>query len=177
MKAMKKHSYTASILMLASLMFIMGFGCKRNIDKQNDASENTKSREECYNMTHWAVFVNGEVIDGFPAFKSSKNVRLPFVQTVEALGLTVEKQSEVIYVKNDNDTYVLRYSPDVSFVRQGDMDNLMIPAPGTSSYYCRYESGDVFLDSDTLDEVLYRMGVDIDISVNDTSSTIVIVTK
>ncbi len=161
---------------LALLMLIMGSGCTRNPNKQNNAYERTENKQE-YNMTHWTVYVNGEVINGLPVFISSTNIRLPFVQTVEVLGINVEKQSESIYVRNNSDTYVLCFSPGISFVQQGDTDNLMIAPPGTSSYYCKYELGDVFLDSDTLDGVLYRMGVDIDISVDHTSSTIAIVTK
>lgn len=163
-----KYRYIICI-MLSLLFLITCFGCTKNTDKQNDDTKEV-------NMKRWGVYVNGAVIDGLPISISSKNVRLPFVQTVDALGMIVEKQSEAIYIKTDGDTYVLRHSPTVSFVRQGDTDNLMIATPGTSSYYCRYELGDVFLDSDTLDEVLYRMGVDIDISVDYESSTISIIT-
>ena len=90
--------------------------------------------------------------------------------------MIVENTNEAMYIKNNSDTYVLCHSPSVSLIKQGDTDNLMIPTPGTSSYYCRYELGDVFLDIDTLDEVLYSMGVNIDVSVDYKSSIISIVT-
>lgn len=158
-----KYRYIICVILALSTL-LMFSGC-------------TKNEEECNNMTHWSVYVNGKVLEGLPAFVSSTNVRLPFLHTVEALGMLAERQTDSVYVINNEEIYILYYSPDISFVRRGDTDNLMVAPPGSSSYYCQYELGDVFLDSGTLEGVLYRMGVNIDISVDDTSATIVIVTQ
>ena len=168
--------YRYIVCILLALLLIICSGCSKKINNQDDAYKSTESTEEI-NMTYWVVYVNGSNMGKLPILISSRNVRLPFVQIVDALGMIIENTNEAIYIKNNSDTYVLCHSPSVSLIKQGDTDNLMIPPPGTFSYYCRYELGDVFLDIDTLDEILYRMGIDIDISVDYTSSTIAIVTK
>lgn len=168
--------YRYIVCILLALLLVICSGCSKKINNQDDAYKSTENTEEI-NMTYWVVYVNASNMRELPIPISSRNVRLPFVQIVDALGMIIENTNEYIYIKNNSDTYALCHSPSVSLIKQGDTDNLMIPPPGTSSYYCRYELGDVFLDIDTLDEVLYRMGIDIDISVDYTSSTIAIVTK
>lgn len=166
--------YRYIVCILLALLLIICSGCSKNTNNQDDAYKSTENTEEI-NMTYWVVYVNGSNMGELPISISSRNVRLPFVQIVDALGMIIENTNEAIYIKNNSDTYVLCHSPSVSLIKQGDTDNLMLPPPGTSSYYCRYELGDVFLDTDTLDEVLYRMGVNIDVSVDYKSSTISII--
>ena len=84
------------------------------------------------------------------------------MQIVQLLGMTVEsKEDGLVYITNDDALYILQTSPEIVLVKQGDDDNLMIPLPGTSSYYCQYEMDDVFVDDGTLSGALYFMDVTI----------------
>lgn len=137
----------------------------------------TDKSTEDETMVSGVVDINGETVDDLPVNVGSKSARLPFLRTVKELGMVVEeKEDGVVHVINDNDIYVLNYSKDISFVKQGDTDNLMIPVPGSDSYYCKYKLNDIIIDCETLNSVLHLMGVNINIYIDYSASTVTIVT-
>lgn len=123
------------------------------------------------------LLLDGTAKDDFPVIVTKETVYIPFLRTAQALGMQIEKQETSVTVQNGGETFLLRYSPEVSFVREGDTNNLMIATPGTTSYYCQYKSGDVFLDCETLSEVFHQMGLDLEVSVAPATSTVTITTK
>lgn len=169
-----KHHYTIWIIpvLLTSLIFT---GCSDNRRNTEMISTEKKGNDT---MLQGVIHINGETIEGYDVFESPTSVRLPFLKIVQALGMVVEeKEKGCIWVTNDNIIYVLDCSKNISFASQGTEDNLMIPVPGSSSYYCAYELNDVILDFETLDAVLYQMGVDIDISIDYKNYSVNIIKK
>ena len=148
-----KGNCRIGIIFLALMIVLSGCGI---------ANDHTNKKDQKYKLVRGAVFLNGEVVEDLPAFVGSSAVRLPFMQIVQLLGMTVEsKEDGLVYITNDDALYILQTSPEIVLVKQGDDDNLMIPLPGTSSYYCQYEMDDVFVDDGTLSGALYFMDVTI----------------
>lgn len=129
-------------------------------------TNNNTRNEGTYNMTRASVYINGQITD-ISAVVNSKEIILPFINAVEFLGMTVEKENdEIVYINHNNDIYILQYCPDVIFTKDGEEENLMVSPPGSSFYYCRYELGDVLLDSETLAGTLSLMGVVVHINMD-----------
>ena len=138
-------------IIFLSLMIVLS-GC--------GIADHANKKDQEYKLVRGAVFLNGEVVEDLPAFVGSSDVRLPFMQIVQLLGMTVEsKEDGLVYITNDDVLYILQTSPEIVLVKQGDDNNLMLPPPGTSSYYCQYEMDDVFVDYGTLWSALYFMDV------------------
>ena len=156
-----KHCRIIEMIVVLSMLFAFG-GCVENTKKNETGKE--------YTLVQGAVSVNGEVAPEVPAFIGSSNledVRLPFMQIARSLGMTVEPKADgLFHIMNGDDVYILNSSSEITLVKQGDAsaDNLLLPPPGSSSYYCRYEMDDVFVDSDTLSGAFYRMGITIHMS-------------
>lgn len=156
-----KHLRIIGMIVVLSMLFAL-VGCVEN-NKQNKESKE-------YTMVYGAVSVNGTVVAEMPAFVGSSDVgdaRLPFMQIAQSLGMTVESKGDGLFqITNGDDLYILHCSSEITLVKQGDdsFGNLLLPPPGSSSYYCRYEMDDVFIDSDTLASAFFLMGVTIHMS-------------
>lgn len=164
---MKRYYIMELTLILVSL-FIFG-GCTH---------DNTIRKDQNEGMVNGTVYLNEHIITDFTAFISSTDARLPFVETVKLLGMVVEiKKDGNVQIVSNNDIYILQCFPDVSLVKQGNYDeNLMLPPPGSTSYYCQYELGDVFLDDCTMASTLSLMGITAYIDVDYVTSKILITT-
>ena len=148
-----KRNCRVGIIFLSLMIVLSGCGI---------ANDDTNKKDQEYKLVRGAVSLNGEVVESLPAFVGSSDVRLPFMQIVQLLGMTVEsKEDGLVYITNCDDPYVLTLSPEIVLVKQGDDSNLMLPPPGSSSYYCQYEMDDVFVDDATLSSALFFMGVTI----------------
>lgn len=148
----------------------------------NNNHNNSNQKEHEMYMANSPVYIDGKIANNLSAFIDSTNAKLPFITTVKALGMEVEMISdEIVHIIYNSDTFILNFSPDIPdiiLVKQGNEDdNLMIPPPGTSSYYCNYESADVILDDETLSGVLYLMGISVHVSVDNTNNQVNIITS
>lgn len=162
------------IKMIITLLILSLFsGCMKD-----DIDGTVEKKEQEYNMLYEKVYINGETDEAMLVPFSSAGVRLPFIKIVQLLGMAVEtKEDGVYHITKDNDVYVLHCAEVISLVKQGgDNSNIMNPPPGVSSFYCRYEGGDVYLDDETLAGALSLMGVTVHILVDHTLSKINIVT-
>ena len=160
-------------MIIVLLVFFTLTSCTNN--NNNDTATNISGLKE---QDMYTVCINGKVVNSLYAFVDTANVKLPFLETIQALGMRVETESDnfarIIY---GNDIFMLHYSTDIVLAKQGDEeDNLMIPPPGASSYYCRYEYNDVILDYETLSGTLYLMGVTAHISIDCSNNRVNITT-
>lgn len=162
-----KH-YNLFFLFIILSVFFSLTSCTNN---NNDTATNNLALKE-QNM--YTVCINGKTVNDLYAFVSTENVKLPFLETIHALGMKVETESDnFARIICGNDIFMLHYSTDIVLVKQGDEeDNLMIPPPGNSSYYCMYEYNDVILDYETLSGTLYLMGVSAHISIDHTNNMV-----
>lgn len=164
--------YYLFLIITVLLLFFTLTNCTNN----NDTATNNLDLKE---QDMYTVCINGKIVNNLYAFVDTANVKLPFLETIQALGMKVEIESDnfarIIY---RNDIFMLHYSTNIVLAKQGDEeDNLMIPPPGASSYYCRYEYNDVILDYETLSGALYLMGVSNHISIDYANNTVNITTS
>lgn len=171
------------IVLLISLTFI---SCASNNDQNSSPTEqlthtsnsSVNKEEKEMSMKNGLVYIEGEKADNLFAVFDSTNVKLPFIETAKELGMAVEIISEeIVHITYNSEVFVLRLSPDIILAKQGnEEENLMIPPPGTVSYYCKYESDDVVIDSETLSGVLYLMGFPVQIFIDNTNNQVNIIT-
>ena len=159
--------YYLFLIITVLLLFFTLTNCTNN----NDTATNNLDLKE---QDMYTVCINGKIVNNLYAFVDTANVKLPFLETIQALGMKVEIESDnFARIICDNDIFMLHYSTDIVLVKQGDEeDNLMIPPPGNSSYYCMYEYNDVILDYETLSGTLYLMGVSAHISIDHTNNMV-----
>lgn len=158
-----KYYYTIGLIVVLLILLVFA-GCAKNNENRN---QNEKEIE--HTLIRGAVFINGEMIEDLPVFVGAsdfKDVRLPFMQIVQSLGMTVERKDDgLVHITNGDDLFVLHCASDIVLVKQGwNFSNLLSQPPGSSSYYCQYEMNDVFLNSETLAGALYLMGLTIHMS-------------
>lgn len=137
------------------------------------------------NMKSGSLYLNDVIFPDVPVFISKTNTMLPFEKVIRVLGMTVEydeaqrlyrvvNNDELYYLQHDYDEY---YSEYYSFTKQGDTNNLFEMTTDSSSYYCNYWYDDIYIDVKTLIEVLHKMELDINISVNRETSSVFIMNE
>ena len=120
--------------------------------------------DDRYNLEINGVLVRDESVrffqvDGKPC------AAIPFVRVLSALGQAVEQRDQdAVCVTLKETAYVLSLS-DKTLCKEGDDDNYLLCPPGCSTFYCRREGDELFVDSETVNATLYLLhaGVRVDV--------------
>lgn len=162
---MKRYNIVWIIIVLIASFLLSGCtNSQFEKDPQNDMIQGT-------------VYVNWNVTE-IPGYIGSSEVRLPFMQIVRSLGMVIEqKNNRIFQITYKSDVFILQCYPYIFLASEERIDdNFMIPVPGASSFYCQYESGDVFLDDETLTGAISLMGLTVHLYTDYVNSEIFITT-
>lgn len=154
------------VLLLCFLLFIVCGWIHQESSQTATIVDGQASMVKC------SVYINGVLAEGLEAALPLKEetVRLPFLKTVEALGMSIRKIGEGKFlIRNGWSFYVLN-GFDLTLVRPLDLfdtENFLLPPPGSTDYFIEYRTNDVILDSITLEGTVYQMGINIDFDIID----------
>lgn len=145
------------------------------IQSEHSSKENGNSEEQSNVMNLGKLYVNNNCIEGVDIDVNSDCAKVPFLKIIRCLNLSVEEKTTNKYeIKNRNAVYFLNCNDKISLVRKGDTENLLIPPPGCFLYHCEYKDNEVVVDSVTLKGALQRMGVLVEVLIDqDTCSVYV----
>lgn len=143
------------VMILASFIVFSLSGCRIN-----DSKVSSENSAEEFQRVLGSVCINNESIDDIKWYINGARTKLPFVKIARALGMTVTKIDDTsMTVTYGSDVYVLDYSSEISlYHKEEESGNLFKAPPGSTWYYCSYENGDIYLNSDTLRGAFSRMG-------------------
>ena len=96
------------------------------------------------------------------------------LDVLKALGAEIEIQSETTRAINFNDTkYILNLSKK-SFFKQGEENNNLLTTLDGGSFFVYTIDNELMVDTSTMRNVLYEIGIEVFLSVNSQSSSVVI---
>lgn len=155
-----KKCYLVAVLLICFLFT----AC---IPAEQELLQSEPMMEDDETILKGSVYIEGVLVEGAEAIliPQEDTVRLPFLQIVKALGMTVQKIGDGKFLVQDGWSIYVLDGPSLSLVRLLDLydtENLIIHPPGATSPYTRYESNDVIMDSVTLEVTLQSMDVNID---------------
>ena len=107
------------------------------------------------------INVNGEDIADKTAtiYIHKKYAVVPLTEVFKGLGYGVEwTNNNTAYIVVDENRYILELNGEASLKKDGDDSNLIIPPPGSTTFYSQVIEGELFLDSDTVGSILLFMG-------------------
>jgi len=165
---MKIHFRLLTLLFLVCIL-ACHIGC--STDTETTPYTRRTTEEDAYAKVV-TVRVDGNAVEEwearvYPAGESYDYARLSILDTVRHLGVSAERSGQR-YVR-------LTYNGKVFYldVRDGKFeegrihgDNWLIPAPGSTDFYCEPTGEDVITDSNTLSCLLHFLGVSVSMECN-----------
>lgn len=123
------------------------------------------------------ININGEDIAKKTAtiYIHKKYAVLPLTEVFKGLGYSVEwMNNNTAYIVVDENRYILELNGEASLKKDSDDCNLIIPPPGSTTFYSQIIENELILDSDTIRSILFFMGKLIYINIDYDSAVVYI---